>query len=104
MQFLLRSEKRELDRSNSGFSRNNKGFGSREDISERIVFKAPKAPSPVRGDKLNITTDRSYVTQSFTTCSTLILRAVGCVKNVDVASLKYFDGTWVELMPGPFSS
>ena len=53
---FFRSERREFERSNSGFSRNNKvvaGFGSKEDISERITFKAPKTPSPVRVNKIN---------------------------------------------------
>lgn len=42
----FRSENKGFERSNSGFSRNNKA-GGREDISERITFKAPKTPSPV---------------------------------------------------------
>ena len=41
-----------MERNNSGFSRNNPGFGSKEDISERITFKAPKTPSPVSFDNL----------------------------------------------------
>ena len=46
-----RSESKEFERSNSGFTRNNKfgsGLGSSEDISERIVFKVPQTQSPVR--------------------------------------------------------
>ena len=49
---FIRSENKGFERSNSGFSRNNK-VGSREDISERITFKAPKTPSPVRGGDNN---------------------------------------------------
>ena len=48
---FFRSESKELERSNSGFTRNNKfgsGLGSSEDVSERIVFKVPQTPSPVR--------------------------------------------------------